>query len=341
MSVTCGVPTKGRYGTLALTLEAIAFQTIKDFDLIVVDDSDEPRDLRELPEFQSVFQLLNAYNINWKVLFGRKLGQHHSHQMIQEDSGSEWIWRVDDDEIPEPDVLRRLLSHAGKSVGAVGGLVLSANVAEIPKGAKNLIRDVHNSTIPNVQWVKHPKNHVIEVEHLHSTFLYRRNIVSYELSLSRVAHREETIFTYELFKKGYKLLLDPTAVTWHFRAEAGGIRSHNDPILWENDEKIFNQKLAEWGVDMPEPIKYIVLDCGKGDHVMVKSLLPRIRKKYVHPIICSCFDDVFEGDNVQLMSIAEAKQRLGPLDRFNIYKWAIDHNWKTELTEAFAKMYEL
>src|SRR4030095_13951367 len=118
--VTVGVPTKGRYGTLALTLQAIAFQTIKNFDLIVVDDSDEPRYLRELPEFQSVFQLLNAYDIQWKVLFGRKLGQHFCHQMIQEDSNSEWIWRVDDDEIPEPDVLRRLLSHAGKSVGAVG-----------------------------------------------------------------------------------------------------------------------------------------------------------------------------------------------------------------------------
>ena len=110
-NVTIGIPTKNRYSTLVLTLQSVALQTVKPDSVIIVDDTDNPTDLRTLPEYQSVFQLFDAKGVAWQVVFGRKFGQHHSHQMVQEMAATDFIWRIDDDEVAEPNVLEELLSQ--------------------------------------------------------------------------------------------------------------------------------------------------------------------------------------------------------------------------------------
>lgn len=337
MQVTCGVPTKDRYDSLVLTLAALAFQTYKDFHIIIVDDSDQPKDIREIPTYLAVFELLRSQQITWQVVYGRKMGQHYSHQMVQDISRAKWIWRVDDDEVPEQTTLEQLVSYTNTcpELGAVAGLVLPSIPTTVPANANNIISDVN---LPNLQWFKPSKNGVHSVEHLHSTFLYRRGIARYELALSPAAHREETLFTHEIFRAGYKLLIDPSIVTWHFRSNHGGIRSYQDVRFWEEDDKLFQDKLQEWGVNTV-PCKSVVLDCGRGDQVIVKSLIPRLKEKYGRLVMAVCNNDIFEGEDVELISIAEAKLRFGNLDRFNIYRWCIDHNHDREIVHAFEEMY--
>jgi len=334
MRATCGIPTKNRYDTLVLTLQGLAFQTTKDFDIIIVDDSDEPKDLRDLREYQCVFDLFNRYGINWRVIYGKKLGQHHSHQIVQDEAKTEWIWRIDDDEIPEPDVLERLLYQGTDAIGAVGGLVpQSVYLSALPTDLRwNPIDDL---SIPNIQWFWHPDGQVKNVEHLNSSFVYRKGKARYELGLSPAAHREETIFTHEILRTGYKLLVEPRAVTWHFRNGHGGIRSHSDARFWMHDEHIFSQRLKEWGVN-GKAVKPIVLDCGRGDHILVRSLLPEIKKKYPKIVLATCYPDIFEGE--EQISIAEANMRFGNLDRFNVYKFCIDTGWQGELRDAYRRM---
>ena len=86
-----------------------------------------------------------------------------------------------------------------------------------------------------------------------------------------------------------------------------------------------------------EPTKIMVLDCGRGDHVLVKSLLSRLKEKYKKLIVATCYPDFFNGE-IEQISIAEAHQRFGNLDRFSIYRWAIDHNWRRELVGAYEEM---
>jgi GT2 family glycosyltransferase len=337
--VTCEVSTKDRYEVLSQALLSLALQTTKDFSVIIFDDADEPPRsadalVQRYPAYGEVFQLFQEFKIPWQVVYGQKRGQHFNHQAAQKIATTEWIFRFDDDEVLEPDVLGRLLEHAREDVGAVAGLVLPPGPLPISPDAANVITDLNR---PNIQWFTQPPR-VVEVDHLHSTFLYRRGLVDYELSLSPAAHREETLFTYELKRKGYKLLVDTSVVTWHFRAATGGIRSHHHPEYWENDEKIFQSKLLEWGVNC-EAAKPIVLDCGRGDHVIVKSLLPRLKEKHGKLIIASCFPDILNGE--EQISIDEARQRWGNLDRFSIYRWCIEHNWTGNLVTAFEKMYEL
>jgi hypothetical protein len=337
--VTVGVPTRNRLDTLALTLEAIALQTHKDIHVIVGDDSDPPVDPRTLPAYRAVFELFNAYGITFEWFYGNKLGQHHLHQHIQDIAKTDWIWRCDDDCIPEPGCLEILLKTAVShdKVGAVGGMVLHPNSPQAPENVKSVI----SNPFDNVQWFRHSTVKTLEVEHLYSTFLYRRGVSKFNLFLSPAAHREETLFTHDIFRQGYKLLVDTGAVTWHFPAQQGGIRSHQQhPEYWKNDEKIFNEKLQEWGVNC-EPVKYIVLDCGRGDHVLMRSLLPRLKAKYKKLVFATCFRDIFDDQDVEQISIAQAHQMLGPLERFNIYYWCIANNWKGNLVDAFASMYDL
>jgi len=340
MKVTVGIPTKGRYDKLVLTLQALAFQTHQDMHIIMIDDTEQPTDLRTIPAYQAVFELFNAHKITFQLEYGQKRGQHISHQRIQEMAQTDWIWRIDDDEIPEPSVLSILLSDAivGMNVGAVGGLVLSPNPAWLPT-LPTIVRSSITDPNQNVQWFRHPVEHTFEVDHLHSTFLYRRGHEKFNPFLSPAAHREETLFSYGLKRQGFRLLVDTSAVTWHFRDMSGGIRSHRNPQFWEDDEKLFYSKLAEWGVT-GDTTKYIVLDAGRGDHVLVKSLLPRLKKKYPKIVAATCYKDIFDGE-VEQISVAEAHQRLGNLDRFNVYRWCQEHQWSGPLVDAYAEMFGL
>jgi len=340
--VTCGIPTKGRYDTLSNTLLSVISQWKRPSEIIIVDDNDQPQDLREMREYQGLFLLMNHYKIEWRVVFGRHLGQHHSHQMVQEEAKHPIIWRIDDDEIAEKNVLQGLLDYLTDDVGAVGGLVpQNCPAPPLPPNAANIITDLN---APNIQWFEHPSKDDLhldakEVDHLTSSFIYRKGIAKYELGLSRAAFREETLFTYELKKKGYKLLVNPNVTTWHFRGE----NRHTNIADWENDDKFFHEKLREWGV-LGGTSKTIVLDCGIGDEIVFSTLIPELKEKYGKLVIACCHNPVFEDyadENVQLISIADAKQRLGSIDHLNIYKNMIDWNWKDSLEGAFRKLYNI
>lgn len=339
--VTAVVCTKNRYELLSQALLSIALQSVKPDACIIFDDSDQPpKDANDLvqkyPAYGEVFSLFQEYGIGWEWKYGQKQGQHHSHQASQKVTSTDLIWRVDDDEVPEPDVLYRLLKNVRDDVGAVGGLVLNPSPPPLPPEAASIITDLDR---PNIQWFTQPAR-VVEVDHLHSTFLYRRGLVDYELSLSPAAHREETLFTYQIKRAGYKLLVDTSVVTWHFRSPTGGIRSHHDPGFWNHDENVFAQKMLDWGVVKPRPEKIIVLDAGRGDHVIIKKLLPQIKAKYPNVLIATCHPDILDGE-VQQISIAEARRNLGNLENHSIYGFCTRNNWQGNLVEAFQKMYEL
>ena len=317
---------------------SIAMQTLKPLEVIIVDDTDIPVDIRTLSQYKYILQLFDDKDIKWKVLFGVKKGQHHSHQMIQDEAKGEYIFRIDDDEVAEPNVLESLMVELDKdpTLGAVGPAVLMPGATELDWTLPcNFIASLNR---PNIQWFKF--DGFKYVEHLYSCFMYRKGLVRYDLTLSLVAHREETIFSHSILRKGYGLMVQGSARVWHFRSETGGIRSHKDSSLYEHDERIFKGYLNLWNVNSPG--KVIVLDNGVGDHCAFKNLLPRLREKYKDLTIAACFPEVFfDEPDLKLISIAEAKLMFGDIDPFQIYKWAWDNNWKGILVSVYEKLYLL
>jgi len=325
--VLCSVATRGRYHTtLPLVLNAIINQTRQPDKLIVFDDNDEPQDMRNEMMYQYFFQILDIKGIPWEWQFAEKKGQHHIHQRANE-MGYDWVWRVDDDAISEPDVLETLFYYAKNvdeteslKIGAVGGSILTPPYMPDTSKVTGKIDNINNE--PNIQWGKVQR--VTKVEHLHCSFLYRAGISDYNLGLSRVAHREETLFTYDLFRKGYKILAVPGAITWHMKEQNGGIRMEKNQELYAHDEQIFNNILAHRDKTI------VVLNCGLGDHIVFSHVLPSIPNAEVF----TCYPEIIQGK-----SIAQAQQLFGDIEPWNIYKKMDLWKWQGSLEDAFRKMY--
>jgi len=320
MKILCSISTKGRYDTtLPLTIQSVITQTVLPDKLILFDDNDNPKDLREIQHYHYLFEMMDLKGLKWEVLFGAKKGQHYNHQ-IANTMGYDWVWRLDDDTVAEPDVLGNLISHINPKLGSVGGSILTPpNIYQIQATGK--IVDIYTEN--NLQWglIENKK----QVEHLHCSFLYRAGVVDYCLSLSKVAHREETLFTYELIKKGYENYVIPNTITWHLKNRVGGIRDGVNE-MFENDERIFQNFMKYKNRTI------VVLDCGMGDHIVFSHVLPHIKR----PEVFSCYPDIIPG-----RSIGEAIELFGDLDQFNIYKKMDQWNWKESLEKAFRKMYNV
>lgn len=338
--VTCEMSTKNRRETtLPLAVLSIALQTRPPEQLIIYDDNDEPMDFSKDPLWDYMANFLREKKISVTVIPGFKRGQHFNHEHAQSIAAGDLIWRMDDDTIAEPDCLKHLLAimedrvmsptdSEPPPIGAVAPCVLfkSPNHMDIPAD--------YTTKMDNAQW--HYFEGVKEAEHLYSIFLYRKGITHYELALSKAAHREETIFSMKIRKAGYKLLIEPKALCRHFRFPTGGIRSPGyTKEMFDADEKIFQEILAEITTDT----KTLHLNCGLGDHIVVKGLLPEIRARYSKLKICACYPEVFKDEpNCELMSIAEGNKITNP-ERHHVYALMGKLNWNKPLADIFRLVY--
>ena len=320
--VLCSVATRGRYHTtLPLVLNAIINQTKSPDKLIIFDDNDEFKDMRGEMIYNYFFQMLDIKGIAWEWRMAEKKGQHYIHQQANLE-GYEWVWRVDDDAIPEANVLETLYSYTKRNnkLGAVGGAVLTPPYFPDTSKVTGKIDDI--SKEPNVQWSM--INEVNIVEHLHCSFLYRAGVYDYNLGLTRVAHREETLFTWGLHQKGYLILAVPKAVTWHMKNPQGGIRSETNMDLYRHDEEIFQNFIQ------CRDKTIVVLNCGRGDHIVFKHVLPLIKD----PIVFTCYPDIIPG-----MSIKDSISYFGNIEQWNIYRKMSQWKWTESLEKAFRKLY--
>ena len=346
-NVTAYVSTKGRYTTtLPACLTSIANQTLKPSHVIIFQDDHEAFNMQESSVFRNIlYGLFPQKGIQWSVVFGAGKGQVLNHQKAIDIATTEWLWRVDDDNVVEPNVLEGLCKHIGHGVGAVASAVIDPLYKPGDMFSSTDIKHINIS--PNLQWTK--SNMVLDADHLYSSFLFRKEAAKhgYNKDLSPVGHREETLFTYEMKRNGWKLIIDTNLVTWHLRESSGGIRSYSDGSLWAKDEAVFNAKLAEWGIKPASKI-LVNMDNGLGDHWIFKPVLEKMLDKNVHDIIivAACYPGVFEDllpkyGNLLLISIADGNAMFGKeqMDKQNVYRYCIEQNWNEPVQKAFEKLY--
>jgi glycosyltransferase involved in cell wall biosynthesis len=346
--VTAYVSTKGRYTTtLPGCLTAIANQTLKPKSIIIFQDDHQDFNMQESSVYRNIlYGLFQQKGIEWSVVYGEGKGQVLNHQKAIDIAKTEWLWRVDDDNVPEPNVLEGLCKHIDHKVGAVASAVIDPLYT--PSKETIISTEIKYINIsPNFQWLK--SNSVVSADHLYSTFLVRKAAAAhgYNKDLSVVGHREETLFTHEMKRNGWDLIIDTNLVTWHLRESTGGIRSFSDGNLWGHDEGIFNKKMAEWGIKLAGRV-LVNLDAGIGDHWMFKSVLEMLLNKNVHDmiIVAACYPAVFEDlkkkyGNLNIISIADGNNMFGKdqMDKQNIYRWCIENNWTGHIQLAMEKLY--
>ena len=181
----------------------------------------------------------------------------------------------------------------------------------------------------NQQWFLHSNQEPYSVDHLYSSFIYRKELAEYPTNLSPVCFREESILTYNFKLKGYKNIIQPKAISYHYQESSGGIRSHKNPEYYKQDEKIFLDYLKTNNI-IPKNYSHIVLDSGIGDHYCFKKWFPEYRKLNEGKtlIFYTAFPEVFSDiPEIQLASIRDAQIMFGNLDQWNVYKWCDENNW--------------
>ncbi len=104
--------------------------------------------------------------------------------------------------------------------------------------------------------------------------------------------------------------------------------------MFEHDDKIF----FDWLGFKKEGQKLIILNAGLGDHYVFKKVLPKIKAKYPKLVLAVCYPEVFEGDDVKIISIAQG-EKMEDQEWHNIYKWMWQNNWQDSLEKAYKTKY--
>lgn len=352
--ITIDICTKDRYyTTLPLLLYSLAIQkNLKKYikEIIIYDDSEK---LEKINEIFIIENILKIISVPWQVIIGKKKGQVIGHQIIKDISTTDLIWRIDDDEIlSNQNFLQRLIDlwnhyvSTGKTIGAISYCIINPkNVlyTNNVKGDVNYLNDINN----NFQWYIAKYNFIRYAEHLYSSFLYDKTYANnYPLLLSPVGHREETIFTHEIYQNNAQLIIEPKLIMYHFRNTKGGLRHYKNPDLWNHDEKEFKNYL--YYINAKKSKKIIILDNGIGDHWAFKSVyLEEFQLQTLENMeIACCYPDIFKNlKNVKIISIQQAINKYGKyvVNKYNIYRFMdkIKKEKKIKLTlqNAFKKMY--
>lgn len=342
VDVTAHISTRGRFKTTLLTtIQAISFQSVVPAKLLIFNDDSEHPDFYKWPTYENVFNVLSQRGCTTEVHAGKHSGQVANHQSAIDLATTEFIWRVDDDDSPENNVLETLISYMGDDVGAVAPCVYFPWITPrfLDISASGLLS--HIKIRGNVQWYRFKGTQ--RVEHLHNTFLFRKSAAKhgYPKNLSPVGHREETLFSCGMHMAGWKLLVAGDCITWHLRDPQGGIRTYSDTSMWDHDEAIFNAWAQSHGVAFAS-YYMVVLDCGLGDHLAFMHVWPRLRQKVEASgskiILAVSYPNVIDYPSI---SIADAKALDNNIEKYNIYNYMLSRNWTGTLVEAFESMYGL
>lgn len=342
-TVTVEISTLNRYfTTLPMTIASVATQTRKPERVVLYDDG-EQSELREVAPYTELFHLLEDVGIEFETFKTPRLGLAANHQHALETCKTDFLLRVDDDHVLEPDCIEKLLKvMEDETVGAVAPLVLQpGQVRPLPAGIEGKVEDIFNGV--NLQWFT-DGDKPRETEHLYSCYLFRTSLgraAGGYPKLSPVSFREDSWFSMKLKRAGGRLIVDPTIKVWHLQQATGGVRAFSDGSLWAQDDALFREWLASCGVEDNSP-KLIVGDFGIGDTFCLKSVLPKLRE--IHKdrglVIAISHLGILEDEGLPLISIAEAQQRLGArYTESSIYAWMGQRSWNRPMTEAMLEFW--
>lgn len=249
--VTVLLTTCDRYDTtLPLCLMSIISQTHKPNRIVLVDDNQEKK-FYDYEILRNILILCKHKEIKFDYYYGQSKGCTHALDLGLKKIKNGWILKVDDDNVLEPNVIELYLKNITDEVGVLGGLIIDDKSKE-----RSLIDDqiVYNRLCDvysewNIQMISNQSNTIKEVEHIYSNYFFKKDDeISHDLRLSPSSHREETIFTYQYFKKGYKLFIIPESKTYHLNYDktTGNNRHSHDSAV--QNEIVFIEWLKKWDI---------------------------------------------------------------------------------------------
>jgi glycosyltransferase involved in cell wall biosynthesis len=254
--ITVLLTTCDRYNTtLPICLSSILSQTRLPDEIVIVDDS-RNNSFYQNDAIKQLLVLSKLKNVEINYFYGEKRGAVPALQIGLNNISDGWVLKTDDDNYLNPDVLEKFESFISEGVGAMSCLIIDKD---------SIIRDYNTIDVSsniediyshfNIQMVGIQDNTIKEVEHLYSNYFFNRTLADdYPKDLFPSSIREETIFTYNIFRKGYKLLVIPDIKIYHLKDDKKtGNRQWSDEHELKN-EKIFLKYLEDCKI-IPDKIQ--------------------------------------------------------------------------------------
>ena len=349
-TVTVEVNTKGRYDTtLSMTLMSIVNQSMLPDEIILVDDNhpSERIDLRESDIYAKILRLFDLKGIKWRVIFGDGVGIASNHQKVLDLVETDYVWRIDDDEYAEYDVLEKIYNTVIKGYGAVGCKIhIPYHILEYKESDYYNKVDVNSNydVTTAIEWTTFTKD--VDAEHLFSSFIYdvekARDSGGYVTDLTVVGHKEETLFTYRMYKHEYKLRVISNAKIWHFHT-SGGVRTYDSEKLFTICDDIAFNYFKLWNDISLKNKQVVILDGGIGDNYGFKMILKDLLKKK-NVILFTHYPDVFTNIKSKKFEVYDMDIAKGVgfnFSKYNIYRYMQEEKWKGNVVDAYKKMYNV
>lgn len=261
--ITVLLTTFERYETtLPICLLSLVNQSRIPNRIVLVDDNKEKK-FYDSSELKNIISFLRIKGIQFDYYHGQSKGATSALQIGLDKISDGWVLKVDDDNSLEYNVIELFENNISNNVGAIGGLIIDKTIRQdieynlYPKcvdGYYNKIENIFSEF--NIQLIQNQTDEIKKVEHIYSNYFFSRDLVrSYPIELSPSCHREDTIITHTIFRKGYDLLIIPKAKTYHLQT----IKNSGDG-KWDNtmnkNELIFIEKMKEWEI-IPQKVEIV------------------------------------------------------------------------------------
>ena len=277
--ITVLLTTCDRYETtLPLCLMSIFSQTYSPDRVVLVDDSKEKK-FYNIQILKNILILFKEKNIELDYFYGQCKGAVPALQIGIDNIESGWVLKIDDDNILSSNTLEILVKNIKPEIGAMSGIIIDKylySFYENNKDKEPIEENGYFSKIENIysefniQMVHNQSDDIKKVEHIYSNYFFNRILADdYPIELSPSSHREETIFTYNIFRKGYDMIIIPQIKIYHLYFDhKSGNRQWSNSDRRKND-LFFINKLKEWNII---PDKLEVIDDGEKMYITKKGI---------------------------------------------------------------------
>lgn len=238
-------PRGDRSSEIAILLHALRHQTCQDFDVCILDDA-YGTPLASFKYVQDVMGKLRLEGHGVQLLRNDvSFGVCKARQkLIDEDlwKENELILRLDDDQVPAPDYIARLLEvmENHEDAGIVSGVTPLLSGPLFVRQTR-FVGQVANRVVLNDAGdvvvyaddcgVSYSESNVLPAHNFRSSALMKREMfdkgLCYETGLSMTGFREEAFLSTRALLMGYDIYVDLGAVAWHAPANSGGCRSND------------------------------------------------------------------------------------------------------------------
>jgi len=260
MRIAINIANRDRPTELALLLQSLRTQTNQEWDIFLFNDnSGTPL---------TTYHFLNCLFARLKQedhrVFIENAEFNHGvsrarEELVKKSLSSiedyDYILRIDDDVILEPDFIERLLRVIGEGYDIASGVTpplvpIFKRNSDMVKIANEVVMDGEKTLFDGDDCgILYTESKIVPAHHFRSSALMKKEVHKqvkyYPTRLTKHGFREETLFSFRAQMKGFKIGVDLGAIAWHLNTPSGGERFAESQQMIEFNKKVLDEFIQE------------------------------------------------------------------------------------------------